>query len=68
MVNGLACFSLRGEPQPTGSASEWRERIRFAQVCQCDFVYPLPNSKLHSALGSISWERQQQIKSRLKKF
>lgn len=28
--------------------------------------YSLPKAGLHSRLGSVSWERQQQIKSKLK--
>ena len=35
-------------------------------VCQCDFLYALPKSALHSALGPVSWERQPQLKNRLK--
>jgi hypothetical protein len=37
-------------------------------ACQCDFVYPLPKVGLHSPLGSVAWERQQQIKSRVKEI
>jgi hypothetical protein len=34
--------------------------------CQCDFIFPLEKSKLHSGHGFVSWERQQQLKSKLK--
>jgi hypothetical protein len=35
-------------------------------VCQCDFLYPLVKAKLHSPMGNVSWERQQQIKAKVK--
>ena len=37
-----------------------------ATVCDCDFLYVLEKSKLHSSTGMVSWERQQAIKSKLK--
>jgi len=32
----------------------------------CAFLYLLEKSKLHSAQGFVSWERQQLIKSKLR--
>jgi mRNA-degrading endonuclease toxin of MazEF toxin-antitoxin module len=66
MVNGLACFTLRGEPRLTEVRLNGADGFSAPTVCQCDFVYPLLKSKLHSRLGTVSWERQQQIKSKLK--
>ena len=66
MVNGLACFSLRGEARGTEIRLNGADGFDAATVCQCDFFYPLAKTKLHSRLGSVSWERQLQIKSRLK--
>lgn len=66
MVNGLACFSLRGEPRKTEVRLNGADGFDGPTVCQCDFVYPLVKVKLHTRLGSVGWERQMQIKSRLK--
>jgi hypothetical protein len=66
MVNRLACFSLRGDARRTEIRLNGADGFDAATVCQCDFFYPLAKTKLHSRLGSVSWERQLQIKSRLK--
>jgi hypothetical protein len=66
MVNGLACFSLRGEARGTEIRLNGADGFEAATVCQCDFFYPLAKTKLHSRLGSVSWERQLQIKSRVR--
>ena len=65
-VNGLACFTLRGEPLKTDVRLNGADGFETAAVCQCDLIYFLDKSKLHSPLGLISWERQLQIKSKLK--
>jgi hypothetical protein len=66
LVNGLACFTLRGDPRGTEVRLNGADGFDSPTVCQCDFLYPLPKAKLHSRLRSVSWERQQQIKSRIK--
>ena len=57
LVNGVACFTLRG------GISEKEIRLNGADGCANSlpvrFFYPLPKTKLHSPLGSVSWERQQ---------
>ena len=65
-VNGLACFTLRGQPMPTDVRLNAADGFPAATVCQCDLAYFLDKRKLHSPLGAVSWERQQQIKSKLK--
>jgi hypothetical protein len=65
-ANGLACFTLRGEPLNTDARLNGADGFETATVCQCDLFYFLDKSKLHSLLGSVSWERQQQIKNKLK--
>jgi hypothetical protein len=65
-INGLACFTLRGEPLKTDVRLNGADGFDHATVCQCDLLYFLDKGKLHSPLGSVSWERQQQIKSKLK--
>ena len=65
-VNGLACWTLRGEPPSLSVRLNGADGFEAPSVCQCDFHYALPKVSLHSSLGSVSWERQQQIKSRIK--
>jgi hypothetical protein len=65
-VNGLACFSLRGSPNLTEIRLNGADGFDAPTVCQCDFIYPLTKQKLHSRLGAVAWERQQQIKAKLK--
>ena len=64
-INGLACFTLRGEPLNTDVRLNGADGFEAATVCQCDLIYLLDKSQLHSPLGLVSWERQQQIKSKL---
>ena|SRR5256885_5600306 len=66
MVNGLACFSLRGGPLKSEVRLNSADGFDGATVCQCDYLYSLPKARLHSKLGFVSWERQQQIKAKLK--
>ena len=65
-VNGLACFTLRGAALSTDVRLNGADGFETATVCQCDLVYYLDKSKLHSPLGAVSWERQQQLKAKLK--
>jgi mRNA-degrading endonuclease toxin of MazEF toxin-antitoxin module len=44
------------------------EGFEHATVCQCDLIYFLDKSALHSRIGVVSWERQQQIKARFKEL
>ena len=65
-VNGLACFTLRGSPFKTDVLLNGADGFESPTVCQCDLFYFLDKNKLHSSLGMVSWERQQQIKSKLR--
>jgi|ERR1017187_1741498 mRNA-degrading endonuclease toxin of MazEF toxin-antitoxin module len=65
-INGLVCFTLRGETLNTDVRLNSADGFENATVCQCDLVYFLDKSRLHSPLGSVSWERQQQIRGKLK--
>ena len=67
-INGLACFTLRGNLSPTDVLLDSADGFDGPTACQCDFQYPLEKLKLHSGLGSVSWERQQQIKSKIKEL
>ena len=66
LVNGLACFSLRGSPDKLEVRMNSADGFSAATVCDCDFLYVLEKSKLHSSTGMVSLERQQAIKSKLK--
>jgi len=68
LVNGLACFTLRGRVLTTELRLNGADGFSSPTVCQCDFLYPLEKAKLQSGLGLVSWERQQQIKSKIKEL
>ncbi|HEY6228017.1 MAG TPA: hypothetical protein VI282_12910 [Verrucomicrobiae bacterium] len=68
LVNGLACFTLRGRMLPTDVQLNGADGFSAPTVCPCDFIYSLEKTKLHSGHGLISWERQQQIKSKIKEL
>ena len=65
-VNGLACFTLRGSALNTDVRLNGADGFDAPTVCQCDLLYFLDKTKLHSPLGNVSWERQQQLRSKLK--
>ncbi len=65
-VNGLVCYTLRGEPLSTDVRLNSADGFQAPTVCQCDLVFLLDKRQLHPSLGMISWERQQAIKSKLK--
>ena len=65
-INGLACYTLRGAPLATDVRLNSAEGFSAPTACQCDLLWFLDKRKLHSSLGSVSWERQQAIKSKLK--
>jgi len=66
MVNGLACFTLRGELSKLDAQLDSSDGFTSPTACQCDFIYSLEKSKLHSPQGFVTWERQQQIKNKLR--
>jgi len=65
-VNGLACYKLQGDPKQLDVRLNGADGFDGPIVCQCDFIFALDRRKLHSSLGSVTWERQQAIKSKLK--
>ena len=65
-VNGLICFTLRGEPAKVDVVLDRADGLDAPTVCQCDLLYFLDKTKLHSPLGPVTWERQQQLKSKVK--
>jgi hypothetical protein len=66
LVNGLACWTLRGDVRKMEVRLDAADGFSAPTVCQCDYVYSLEKSRLHSGQGAVSWERQQQLKSKLK--
>ena len=67
-VNGLACFTLRGPLNSTDVRLSAAEGFGAPTACQCDLVYFLDKRKLQGSQGLVSWERQQQIKSKIKEL
>ncbi len=65
-VNGLACYSLRGQKEETDVLLNRADGFEAPTVCQCDLLFLLDKPGFHSPLGVVSWERQQQIKRKLK--
>jgi hypothetical protein len=66
LVNGLACFTLRGDLRKSEVRLDSADGFTMPTACQCDFLYSIPKAILHSSIGSVAWERQQQIKSKVK--
>jgi hypothetical protein len=65
-VNGLACFTLRGSPGPRDVVLDTADGLERPTSVPCDFIFALEKTGLHSSLGIVSWERQQQIKAKIK--
>ena len=65
-VNGLACYTLRVAPRGHDVILDSADGLSAATACQCDYLHPLEKRSVHSSLGQVSWERQQQIKSKIK--
>jgi hypothetical protein len=65
-VNGLACYTLRGHPEKTDVRLNGADGFSAPTVCPCDHLFVLDKHTLTETLGPVSWERQQQIKSKLK--
>jgi hypothetical protein len=67
-VNALACFTLRGAPNPLGVVLDGADGMSAPTIVPCTYFHGLPKASLHDGLGQISWERQQQIKSKIKEL
>jgi hypothetical protein len=65
-VNGLACYKLQGDAKKLDVRLNGADGFDGPTVCQCDFIFVLDKRDLQSCLGSVTWERQQAIKSKLK--
>lgn len=65
-VNGLCCFTLRGGVEDTDVRLDSADGLERPSVCQCDFVWVLQRRDLIDGRGPVSWERQQQIKAKIK--
>jgi hypothetical protein len=66
LINGLACYKLQGDLKKLDVRLNGADGFDGPTVCQCDFLFVLEKAKLHSCLGTVSWERQQTIKAKLK--
>ena len=52
-INALACFTLRGELLPTDVRLNAADGFAAPTTCQCDLVWFLNKSMLHSKLGEV---------------
>ncbi len=67
-VNGLACFTLRGDLPKACVRLDVADGFAGPTSVPCDFLHQLPKARLHSSTGTVSWERQQQIKAKVKEL
>jgi hypothetical protein len=65
-VNGLACFTLRGDQMKTDVRLNGADGFEHPTVCACNFLYYLPKIALSDRIGPVTIERQQQIKTRIR--
>ena len=65
-VNGLCCYTMRGQLEPADVQLDAADGLDTASACQCDFIWVLEKGKLSHGRGMVSYERQQAIKSKLK--
>ena len=62
-VNGLACFTLRGQPKKVDVLLNGADGFERSTVCDCGYWYPLLKSCLTEKRGTVTFERQRQIKT-----
>lgn len=66
LVNGLACFSLRGQPGPLDVRLNGADGFDAPTICAVDLFFALEKSALKDRVGTVCFERQQQIRQLLK--
>jgi mRNA-degrading endonuclease toxin of MazEF toxin-antitoxin module len=66
VVNGFACFTLRGLPARVDVRLNGADGFERPTVGACDFFHVLEKRALQDRLGAVTWERQQQIKAKVK--
>jgi hypothetical protein len=64
--SGLICYTLRGQAFSTDVRLNSADGFAAPTVCHCDLVYLLDKRTLDDQIGTVSWERQQQIKAKVK--
>lgn len=67
-VNGLPCYTLRGSPSTLSVVLDRSDGFDAPTEMPCYFFHGIPKRSLHSGLGLISWERQQQIKAKIREL
>jgi hypothetical protein len=65
-LNGLACFTLRGDMRPTDVRLNGADGFDHPTVVGCDFLFVLAKSGLLERKGVVTVERQRIIKARLR--
>jgi hypothetical protein len=64
--NALGCFTLHGKPNKLDVVLNGSDGLDCPTACQCDFLYVLPKTALLEQKGVVAFERQGQIKERLR--
>ena len=63
-VNGLVCFTLRGEPLKTDVRLNAADGFSSPTTCQCDLIYLLDKPQLHSKPGKSVTNASKQLNAR----
>ena len=67
-INGLVCFTLRGQLLPTDVYLDEAEGFDGPTAVPCDVMFLLFKSHLKDRIGYVSAERQLQIRAKVKDF
>ena len=67
-INGLICYTLRGDPKDEDVRLDYADGFAAATVVPCDFMWALAKGRLSDRIGLVSFERQIQIKAKVKQF
>jgi hypothetical protein len=67
-VNGLACFTLRGQPKKVDVVLNGADGFERPTACDCGYFYPLLKSCLINESGTVVFERQRQIKTLIREI
>jgi hypothetical protein len=67
-INGLACFTLRGDPLKSDVRLNHADGFAGPTVCQCDLIYFLDKSPSTPLSGQLPGNDSNSLRRDLKKF
>jgi hypothetical protein len=67
-VNGLGCFTLRGQAKRVDVVLNGADGFERPTACDCGYFYPLLKSCLIERIGTVAFERQRQIKTLIREI